>query len=144
MAEAGNFAAVQRVIQTNPYWAAYAQNSVAQSGIISNLDAAYLRSSNIPGAAAIGAAGMGMGPRPVLPRLFIQGLQQHINQMPAHPGLPPAGLPPAAGMPPPMLGLHPGLASSLYAPEPRLASPSSSPRAGLNASPAAVAPSPSV
>lgn len=66
LAEAGNYAAVQRLLQTNPYWLTYHPQAAA---IISNLDAMYYRqgeSSVTP-------------QRPPLPRMFIHGLQQHIN-----------------------------------------------------------------
>lgn len=68
LAEAGNYAAVQRMLQTNPYWSAYAPT---HSTIISNLDAMYFR------------PGTPMAPqRPLLPRMFIHGLQQHISHLP--------------------------------------------------------------
>ena len=98
LAEAGNYAAVQRMLQSNPgYWSAY--GIIPTPGIMSNLDAMYLRhaSGNNPT-----SPGSNMGPsppgmssspptptapllppqRPVLPRLFIQGLQQHVNHLP--------------------------------------------------------------
>ena len=77
MAEAGNYAAVQRMLVTNPYWASYAPHTAS---IISNLDAVYFRH----GPAAAAAAGLSphQPPRPVLPRMFIHGLQQHISHLP--------------------------------------------------------------
>nr|KAG5694571.1 hypothetical protein BaRGS_032516 [Batillaria attramentaria] len=41
LAEAGNYAAVQRMLQTNPYWFTYHPQAAA---ILSNLDGFYLRS----------------------------------------------------------------------------------------------------
>lgn len=73
LAEAGNYAAVQRMLQTNPYWFTYHPQA---AGIISNLDALYFRpqaeSSIAPSS-----------PRPSLPRMFIHGLQQHVNHLPS-------------------------------------------------------------
>ena len=81
LAEAGNYAAVQRMLHTNPYWSSYGTTAAAAAavaagttpgGIMSNLDASYLRH----------AAGVLPPQRPLLPRMFIHGLQQHINHMP--------------------------------------------------------------
>lgn len=73
LAEAGNYAAVQRMLQTNPYWFTYHPQA---AGIISNLDALYFRpqtDSTLTQAAQ----------RPTLPRMFIHGLQQHVNHLPS-------------------------------------------------------------
>ena len=82
LAEAGNYAAVQRMLQSNPYWFTYHPQAAA---ILSNLDALYFRSH--PDAAAAAAAAGGapypvQGQRPLLPRMFIHGLQQHVSQLP--------------------------------------------------------------
>ncbi|XP_045202484.1 barH-like 1 homeobox protein [Mercenaria mercenaria] len=76
LAEAGNYAAVQRMLQTNPYWFTYHPQA---AGIISNLDALYYRpqTENTLTQAA---------QRPTLPRMFIHGLQQHVNHLPS-PGM---------------------------------------------------------
>ena len=76
LAEAGNYAAVQRMLQSNPYWFTYHPQAAA---ILSNLDALYFRSH--PDATS-GAAYPVQGQRPLLPRMFIHGLQQHVNQLP--------------------------------------------------------------
>ncbi len=69
LAEAGNYAAVQRMLQANPYWSAYGAHT---AGIMSNMDAMYFRHGTTP-----------MHPqRPMLPRMFIHGLQQHISHLP--------------------------------------------------------------
>lgn len=68
LAEAGNYAAVQRMLQSNPYWFTYHPQATS---IISNFDALYYRqgeTSLTP-------------PRPTLPRMFIHGLQQHVNHL---------------------------------------------------------------
>jgi hypothetical protein len=96
LAEAGNYAAVQRMLQTNPYWSAYAPHTAS---IMSNLDALYFRHGS-------GAPGVpGLPPRPVLPRMFIHGLQQHVSHLPPPPsalyGSPP---PPALSTAPPVRG----------------------------------------
>ena len=97
LAEAGNYAAVQRMLQSNPgYWSAY--GIIPTPGIMSNLDAMYLRHTSNNCSThrnSIGPSPPGMSsspptpstpllppPRPVLPRLFIQGLQQHVNHLP--------------------------------------------------------------
>jgi len=49
LAEAGNYAAVQRMLQTNPYWATYDPHTVS---LIANLDAILLRHQGSPAAAA--------------------------------------------------------------------------------------------
>ncbi|XP_069122576.1 barH-like 2 homeobox protein [Argopecten irradians] len=68
LAEAGNYAAVQRLLQTNPYWFTYHPQA---AGIISNIDALYYRHGE-----------NSMTPqRPTLPRMFIHGLQQHVNHI---------------------------------------------------------------
>ncbi|CAD5117774.1 DgyrCDS6518 [Dimorphilus gyrociliatus] len=78
LAEAGNLAAVQRLVHSNSsYWSAYLPppGGAAGGGIMSNLDALYSRGTACPAP-----------PRPFIPRLFIQGLQQHVNHLP--PSLP--------------------------------------------------------
>ncbi|KAK6195493.1 hypothetical protein SNE40_000912 [Patella caerulea] len=69
LAEAGNYAAVQRMLQSNPYWSTYHPHT---AGVFSNMDALYYRH------------GVGSLPvtRPVVPRMFMHGLQQHANQIP--------------------------------------------------------------
>lgn len=71
LAEAGNYAAVQRMLQSNPYWFTYHPQAAS---IISNLDALYYRA---------GAENPLQGQRPTLPRMFIHGLQQHVNHLPS-------------------------------------------------------------
>ncbi|BFZ05809.1 hypothetical protein BsWGS_08848 [Bradybaena similaris] len=70
IAEAENYAAVQRILQTNPYWFNYHPQAAA---ILSNLDAGYFQ--NREGV-------MAQTQRPALPRMFIHGLQQHVSQLP--------------------------------------------------------------
>ena len=56
LAEAGNYAAVQRMLQTNPYWATYDPHTVS---LIANLDAILLRHQGSPAGTApppVGAA----------------------------------------------------------------------------------------
>nr|XP_011419820.2 homeobox protein ceh-31 isoform X1 [Crassostrea gigas] len=67
LAEAGNFAAVQRLIQSNPYWFTYHPQATS---IISNIDAMYYRHNETS-----------ITQRPTLPRMLIHGIQQHINHM---------------------------------------------------------------
>lgn len=67
LAEAGNFAAVQRLIQSNPYWFTYHPQATS---IISNIDAMYYRHNETS-----------LTQRPTLPRMLIHGIQQHINHM---------------------------------------------------------------
>jgi hypothetical protein len=62
LAEAGNYAAVQRMLQSNPYWFTYHPQATS---IISNFDALYYRQ---------GESSL-TSPRPTLPRMFIHGLQ---------------------------------------------------------------------
>jgi len=52
LAEAGNYAAVQRMLQTNPYWATYDPHTVS---LIANLDAILLRHQGSPAACTGGA-----------------------------------------------------------------------------------------
>ncbi|KAK3087003.1 hypothetical protein FSP39_000237 [Pinctada imbricata] len=66
LAEAGNYAAVQRLLQTNPYWFTYHPQAAS---IISNLDGLYYRGENSL-----------TTQRPPLPRMLIHGLHQHVNQ----------------------------------------------------------------
>ncbi|CAL1533534.1 unnamed protein product [Lymnaea stagnalis] len=76
LAEAGNYAAVQRMLQTNPYWFNYHPQAAA---ILSNLDALYFRNPDNSIAHAH---------RPLLPRMFIHGLQQHVSQLPVQSSTP--------------------------------------------------------
>ncbi|XP_041370813.1 barH-like 1 homeobox protein [Gigantopelta aegis] len=69
LAEAGNYAAVQRMLQTNPYWSAYHPHT---SGLLSNIDALYYRHGTAPLPVS----------RPIIPRMLIHGLQQHVNHLP--------------------------------------------------------------
>ncbi|XP_013382311.1 barH-like 2 homeobox protein [Lingula anatina] len=57
LAEAGNYAAVQRMLQSNPYWAAYTPH------IIRGMDAVYLRH---PAAAGLNSS--------LIPRMYVPGL----------------------------------------------------------------------
>ena len=66
LAEASNLAAVQNILQSSPYWAAYAP-------LLSNVDAVY----GAPHRAALPPP-----QRPMLPPMLIQGLQQHVGQIP--------------------------------------------------------------
>ncbi|XP_041368116.1 barH-like 1 homeobox protein [Gigantopelta aegis] len=70
LAEAGNYAAVQRMLQSNPYWFTYHPQAAS---ILSNLDAFYFRH---------GDSALAQAQRPILPRMFIHGLQQHVSQLP--------------------------------------------------------------
>ncbi|KAK6195494.1 hypothetical protein SNE40_000913 [Patella caerulea] len=74
LAEAGNYAAVQRMLQQNPYWFNYHPQAAS---ILSNVDAFYLRN---------GENSFAQVQRPLLPRMFIHGLQQHVNSLPATTG----------------------------------------------------------
>ncbi|XP_029656766.1 barH-like 1 homeobox protein [Octopus sinensis] len=73
LAEAGNYAAVQRMIQANPYWSIHYPQAAS---IISNLDALYLRYS---GTNSI------QGQRPMLPRTLMTtgGLQTNYGHFPS-------------------------------------------------------------
>jgi len=64
LAEAGNYAAVQRMLQTNPYWATYDPHTVS---LIANLDTILLRHQSSPavcsgGAPPVGANSLGSPP----------------------------------------------------------------------------------
>ncbi|XP_067660631.1 barH-like 1 homeobox protein [Haliotis asinina] len=74
LAEAGNYAAVQRMLQTNPYWFTYHPQAAS---ILSNIDAFYFRH---------GDSAFTQAQRPSLPRMFIHGLQQHVSQLPTPTG----------------------------------------------------------
>ncbi|XP_046552208.1 barH-like 1 homeobox protein [Haliotis rubra] len=74
LAEAGNYAAVQRMLQTNPYWFTYHPQAAS---ILSNIDAFYFRH---------GESAFTQAQRPSLPRMFIHGLQQHVSQLPTPTG----------------------------------------------------------
>ena len=56
LAEAGNYAAVQRMLQTNPYWATYDPHTVS---LIANLDAILLRHQSSPAACSGGVPSVG-------------------------------------------------------------------------------------
>lgn len=58
LAEAGNYAAVQRMLQTNPYWATYDPHTVS---LIANLDAFLLRHQTSPAACTGGGAAAAVG-----------------------------------------------------------------------------------
>ncbi|XP_067660629.1 barH-like 1 homeobox protein [Haliotis asinina] len=68
LAEAGNYAAVQRMLQSSPYWSSYPHTST----ILSNMDALYYRHG-------VGALPVN---RPIIPRMLIHGLQQHVSHLP--------------------------------------------------------------
>ncbi|CAH1787059.1 unnamed protein product [Owenia fusiformis] len=65
LAEAGNYAAVQRMLQANPYWAYHPQ----VAGVLANMDALYFRyhAGAVGATAPVGAVG---GPRPMLPAMY--------------------------------------------------------------------------
>ncbi|XP_064650109.1 homeobox protein ceh-30-like [Lineus longissimus] len=73
LAEAGNFAAVQRMLQTNPYWAYHPHAST----ILSNMEMYYRTAQSVH------------APRQILPRMFLPGLQTptSIGQLPTPPQL---------------------------------------------------------
>ncbi|PVD22193.1 hypothetical protein C0Q70_17998 [Pomacea canaliculata] len=56
-----------------PYWFTYHPQAAA---ILSNLDALYMRHSDASPAYPV------QNQRPLLPRMFIHGLQQHVSQLP--------------------------------------------------------------
>ncbi|KAL5012712.1 hypothetical protein ScPMuIL_011263 [Solemya velum] len=71
LAEAGNYAAVHRLMQTNPYWSSYYPQATS---LLSNIDALYMRHGSAP-----------MSPqRPTVPRMFLHGIHQHMNHLPPH------------------------------------------------------------
>ncbi|KAL5012711.1 hypothetical protein ScPMuIL_011262 [Solemya velum] len=70
LAEAGNYAAVQRMLQSNPYWFTYHPQT---ANVISNLDALYFR----PGESSLSPQ------RPVMPRMLLHGLQPHVGPLPS-------------------------------------------------------------
>ena len=74
LAEAGNYAAVQRMLQTNPYWAAYHPHAAS---LLTGVDSMYYRNSM----AAAAAAGLPMA-RPVLPRVFVPSMPQNVSPLP--------------------------------------------------------------
>jgi len=88
LAEAGNYAAVQRMLQTNPYWATYDPHTVS---LIANLDAILMRHQGSPavcsgGTAPVGASGLGSPPTAhplpvpaVAARMLIQQQQQQAT-----------------------------------------------------------------
>ncbi|KAL8625894.1 BarH-like 1 homeobox protein [Nucella lapillus] len=80
LAEAGNYAAVQRMLQTNPYWFTYHPQAAS---ILSNLDALYYRGQS--DATSAYQVTQQQSQRPLLPRMFIHGIQQHLNQLPPPP-----------------------------------------------------------
>lgn len=61
LAEAGNYAAVQRMLQTNPYWATYDPHTVS---LIANLDAILLRHQGSPAACGGGVPASGLASPP--------------------------------------------------------------------------------
>ncbi|GFO16780.1 Barh homeobox protein [Plakobranchus ocellatus] len=89
LAEAGNYAAVQRMLQTNPYWASYHPHAAA---LLQSMDSLYYRHgvvtsslplarqppppSSLPSAAAAGAS----LPAVVIPRML--GMHSMPQQVP--------------------------------------------------------------
>ncbi|GFS27046.1 Barh homeobox protein [Elysia marginata] len=94
LAEAGNYAAVQRMLQTNPYWASYHPHAAA---LLQSMDSLYYRHgvvtsslplgarqpppppASLPSAAAAAAAGASL-PSVVLPRML--GMHSMPQQVP--------------------------------------------------------------
>ncbi|KAK7095491.1 barH-like 1 homeobox protein [Littorina saxatilis] len=72
LAEAGNYAAVQRMLQTNPYWASYHPH---MASIISGVDSVYYRSM------AAAAATMPAVGRP-MPRVYMPPMPQNVSPLP--------------------------------------------------------------
>ncbi|XP_055896428.1 homeobox protein Hmx-like [Biomphalaria glabrata] len=70
LAEAGNYAAVQRMLQTNPYWASYHPHAAA---LLSSMDSLYYRH---------GVTSLPMTSRPVLPRMLLHNMQQPVAPLP--------------------------------------------------------------
>lgn len=81
LAEAGNYAAVQRMLQANPYWAAYDPHAAS---LVSNMDTILLRHAAGSLQQTTTAATSNGGSDPLLPRMFLQGLQQHVTRIPPH------------------------------------------------------------
>src|SRR5688572_12111607 len=85
LAEAGNYAAVQRMLQANPYWAAYDPHAAS---LVSNMDSILLRhaagSLQQTTTAPTTVATSNGGGDPLLPRMFLQGLQQHVTRIQPH------------------------------------------------------------
>ena len=77
LAEAGNYAVVQRMLQSNPYWAAYHPHAAY---LLSGVDSMYYRNSTAAAAASL----PGMA-RPVHPRVFMPAMPQGLSQLPPPP-----------------------------------------------------------
>ncbi|KAJ8300343.1 hypothetical protein KUTeg_021862 [Tegillarca granosa] len=71
LAEAGNYSALQRMMHSSNYWSAYHQQTAR---ILSNMDGYFFRPST---------SGLTTAPRPMIPRMFVHGLQQHLNSLPS-------------------------------------------------------------
>lgn len=84
LAEAGNFAAVQRMLQTNPYWAHYDPHTAS---LVSNMDALLLRQSTTaaalapPSVPSVNAPHHHHSPAQLLPRMLLHGIQQHVTRI---------------------------------------------------------------
>ncbi|KAL8625884.1 hypothetical protein ACOMHN_012476 [Nucella lapillus] len=96
LAEAGNYAAVQRMLQSNPYWASYHPHVAALLGGVDSMQ--YYRSSMAAAAAAAAAGNMPPGvtrppPPPPPPRVFMPSMTSH-NVTSAALGGGSAGVPP--------------------------------------------------
>ena len=76
LAEAGNYAAVQRMLQSNPYWAAYHPHAAS---LLSGVDSMYYRNSMAAAAASLPMA------RPILPRVFMPAMPQNLSPLPPPP-----------------------------------------------------------
>lgn len=85
LAEAGNYAAVQRMLQTNPYWATYDPHTVS---LIANLDTILLRHQASPtvcsGASSLGSpASVHPLPVPAVAARMLMHQQQQQQQVTA-------------------------------------------------------------
>lgn len=81
LAEAGNFAAVQRMLQTNPYWAHYDPHTAS---LVSNMDALLLRQSTTAALAPPSVPSVNAphhSPVQLLPRMLLHGIQQHVTRI---------------------------------------------------------------
>ncbi|KAH9495679.1 BarH-like 2 homeobox protein, partial [Bulinus truncatus] len=72
LAEAGNYAAVQRMLQSNPYWASYHPHAAA---LLSSMDSLYYR-HNVTSLPIT---------RPMLPRMLMHNMQQPVPSLPPPP-----------------------------------------------------------
>lgn len=71
LAEAGNYATVQRMMQSSPYWGSTYPTHTVNSGLLTNLDSLYYR----PGVSSIPSLS---SQRHVLSRMYMQGVG-HIS-----------------------------------------------------------------